>query len=221
MLKKILTSMTAAALVLAVAVTPAFAEYQLPDGADAPFTNQTGNDKIDGVEVEMAGYLGEDAIITDPDQPPTKYEINVTVPTALVWAAFESKAGVLDSPKYKIINNSQANVVTVDIASFEAKASTAQKPLDNDEIDKNLELAFDYKLNDTADTKGAIVLIKGDKTTATYLPGKATSAATIGNLDPRTAIDFTLEGKWLEPKFDVAKSVGYLMTLNFTYVTTP
>ena len=161
--KKIL-AVLAALIVLAGSPAAVFADGSFGEGTaqhnrdiagDSPFTldatnsNATGvkNDSADGQglvpkgkPIPVYGYVGEDAVITDPDSndpetPPEELDvdINVSVPVKILWAAFESDGGAVTSPNYRIKNNGDANL-KVTVVNF---ASTGT---DNNDIDKYLTL---------------------------------------------------------------------------------
>ena len=70
--------------------------------------------------IPIFGHVGPDATIIDPE-PAT--EIYVEVPIRIVFAAFESDAGVVSSPKYTITNLSEISELKVDIDNFRQKNS--------------------------------------------------------------------------------------------------
>jgi hypothetical protein len=117
-MRKILASIAALALMMSISISPAFADA--PGGVwtspDTIYEDERGGSPIDRT-VPMKGYVGEDASITKDDGTVTSYEINVSVPTTVLWAAFASEGGTISSPTYEIINNSSTRAVRVTLVS--------------------------------------------------------------------------------------------------------
>lgn len=103
-------------------------------------TNTTDETAPAEAEVPVYGYVGRDADITDPDpgdptKPPviteTGTRISVSVPTKLIWAAFASDGGTVQSPDYTISNNSSILDLDVSLVSFTADTSADNTAVDN------------------------------------------------------------------------------------------
>ena len=128
-MKKLFSVLTAAVIVFGMSATQVYA---------GPFDNAQQIDKhVDGdtinatektTEIPVYGYIGPDAdIIVDPNNPEdpptyTTYDINVIVPTSIIWAAFASDAdnpgGNIVSPEYYIKNLSNAHDLDISINQF-------------------------------------------------------------------------------------------------------
>jgi len=205
-MKKILAAVMACLLMMGFTVIPAFAEGSLPADTDVGYRDVTG-DSPESTDIPVYGYIGEDVDVTDPDPddpdtPPdfTPFEINVSVPVKIIWVAFESDAGAISAPNYKITNNSVGNNVAVAITSF---TGTATNP-DNATVDPDLILNL-------TGAPMARNVVNGDGITATYL----TTAATVGTLSARGSYTFSLGGTW-DGGFAVALMPTYEMVLTFT-----
>ena len=88
-----------------------------------------------GVEYESAannvevipiyGYLGPDKSIIEPDpddpETPPEVEIYVEVPVRIMFAAFESGAGAVASPRFTITNLSEISDIKIEIENFEQR----------------------------------------------------------------------------------------------------
>ncbi|MDR1539533.1 MAG: hypothetical protein LBU32_16340 [Clostridiales bacterium] len=108
----------------AFAGTPGF-------GAGAEFTPRNF-EAVDGstTQVPVYGYVGPDVEITDPrpdDEDAGLSQIDVSVPTKIIWAAFESDNKQVTSPVYKIINNSNKNDVKITMKSIAPKNSMQEQ----------------------------------------------------------------------------------------------
>jgi hypothetical protein len=142
-MKKILAVLTALIMMTAVAAIPAFADVTRSiDDSNIAYKDYTENSPLITDNIPVYGYVGEDAEITDtdptnPDTPPgtNAYEINVSVPVKILWAAFESDAGAVSAPDYHIKNNSRTYDLDVTLSSFLARVSAA-----NEEVDPFLTL---------------------------------------------------------------------------------
>jgi hypothetical protein len=168
MKKKLSAIALTAILVMALGVSPVFAAGSLPTSDEIEYIDIVGNDSVTtndnaaGLnEIPVFGYIGPDADIDDPDPedpkiPPVidKYEINVSVPVKIFWAAFESSNGAVTAPDYKIKNNSTntdgTNDVEVKLLSFEPRENSDQVP--DTELTLNLtgDLAYADVVSDTS-----------------------------------------------------------------------
>jgi len=137
-MKKIITTILATMLLVAVAA-PAFAA-----GTITPSTSYTDiqGDSAQNAVIPVYGYVGEDAAITDPTPTDpgtaptvTPYEINVSVPVKIIWAAFQTGGGAVTAPNYTIKNNSANNDLDVTLTSFAPRSSSS-----NTAVDSNLVL---------------------------------------------------------------------------------
>ena len=131
-MKKFIAILTVTALIFTLMAIPVHAaEPGITKSIDVTPENvfvQDGDGK--DVTIPVYGYVGEDAVITDPDKdkphiPPivTPAEINVSVPVKIIWAAFESDKGDVTAPTYHIKNNSTTpdyNLI-VTLTSFDAE----------------------------------------------------------------------------------------------------
>jgi hypothetical protein len=130
-MKKLVIIAMASILVLACSVVPSFADST--SFPAATYESVQGTSPQEGVSIPVYGYVGEDANIED-GEPPTvhTHAINVSVPTKVIWAAFESSGGAITSPDYHIKNNSNNNSLKVTLQSFTAQASSANDAVDGD-----------------------------------------------------------------------------------------
>jgi hypothetical protein len=152
--------------------------------------------------VPVNGYVGEAGAIDEDGV--TSHEVNVSVPTKVMWAAFEtsdSDSGSITAPEYKIRNNSRTNALKVTLTSFnKADGNTA-----NTEVDKNLTLNLTGNL-----AKEEIV--KGNGSAATYTINNTT--AFTGSLATQADWNFSLDGQYTG-SYDGAKSPTYNMVFSF------
>ena len=117
-IKKIISAVLATTMIATMSMS-AFAATWTPDPVN---TYPTANGQE---EIPMYGYVGP--VVTnptdpDPDDPGTNpwTALNISVPVKFIWAAFDNGAltgTAVDSPEYKIINNSQKDV-TVTVTDF-------------------------------------------------------------------------------------------------------
>ena len=201
-MKRFIAAMTAFILMMGLWAAPAFAEGSLPADSDIGYWSINGDAPQDAT-IPIYGYVGEDATITDPDpdgpgDPPTitPYEINVSVPVKIMWAAFESDAGAVSAPNYKITNNSEQNDVEVTLTSFLGTGT------DNAAVDKDLALSL------TGDLAKAVVT--GNGTSASYF----NTPDVIGVIDARDFWAFSLGGTYAGG-FDTVYLPTYEMVLTF------
>jgi hypothetical protein len=192
-----------AALVAAVLATVMFAMPALaaPNWA----TYNPGNEDVTGdapktKDITVYGYVGEDGTI-NPGVPPTvtPHEVNVSVPTQMMWAAFESDAGAIDAPGYYIKNNSQTSDLKVTVTGFAATGA------DNTTIDPNLTLT----LTGAELSTSASALV----TTGSYLTAnttKATPTFAAGN-----TWNFNFGGTWAGIFGSTAYNPSYTMSFLF------
>ena len=123
----------------------------------------------------------------------------MSVPVKIIWAAFESDAGAISAPNYKIINNSAANDVDVTLTSFSGSSTNT----DNAIVDPNLVLNL-------TGSEMAGNVVTGNGATATYL----TIPASKGTLNSRSEWTFSLGGMW-SGGFTTAYTPTYEMVLTF------
>ena len=124
-------------LCIAVMLSAASAVYAAPqidleNGVNADFDIDTSES---GIDTPIYGYIGPDAIITDPNpqNPDAPFvveksttDMEISVPVKLMWAAFASGGGEIISPEYSIENKS-AFAVDVTLTSFEQTSSQDDK----------------------------------------------------------------------------------------------
>ncbi|MCL2332639.1 MAG: hypothetical protein FWC54_04035 [Actinomycetia bacterium] len=136
-MKKIFATTLATMLLLSSVAAPAFAA----GGSITPSTSYTDiqGDSAQDATIPVYGYVGEDAVITDTDPSTpgsaptvTPYEINVSVPVKIIWAAFQSNAPAITAPSYYIKNNSASNALDVTLSSFTARSTSANSAVDAD-----------------------------------------------------------------------------------------
>jgi hypothetical protein len=227
--KKVL-AMLAAAAMLASAPAAVFADGSFGENTaqtdrdiagNAPFTldaeiydadgtisdSVLGGDPIKprGKPVPVYGYVGKDAVITDPDytdpdKPPVvtqlkESDINVSVPVKILWAAFEngsvspgSSAGEVISPEYYIRNNSKTTSLKVQVYRF---IPTGGVDVDaNTEIDKNLKLHLTSAAGSPFELAN---LVNGNGTNGVY-PYAATEGAETSGFVPGAQWRFGITG---------------------------
>jgi hypothetical protein len=192
--KKFLAGLLAMALILALNVTPAFAAGELPGPGDIDYTDVQGTSSQQPT-IPVYGYIGEDAEITDddPDDPneePTVnlYEINVSVPVKIIWAAFESDGNLVTAPSYHIKNNAHA----VD---------------DSRDVDVKL-VSFTGTNQDATDINSNLTLNLTGDIALTNVVGHISQALGSGELAQQGTWNFSLDGTW---------SGGFATTYNPTY----
>jgi hypothetical protein len=186
MKKKLSAIALTAILVMAIGVSPVFAAGSLPTEDEIEYQDVNGNSGITG-QIPVYGYIGADADIDDPDPEdpnvppePNVYEVNVSVPVKIFWAAFESDNGAVKSPNYKIKNNSKdtgTNNHDLDISliGFEATAGAAQDLVTAGEL--TLNLIGDIEAGNVVGTTPATAVAL---TTAKELPANITWIFKIG-----------------------------------------
>jgi len=198
MKKKVISVVMSLALALAVITTPAFAEdYVLPGDPDPTTNDALAGASTQDVDIPVFGYVGEDADVTDPEDP-IFYEINVSVPVALMWAAFETDGGAIVAPVYTIENRSAKNLVKVELTSFEGDGA------DNAAVDSVLTLNI-KSITGTFNQSGVVVA-------GAY----GINDAPKGTMDVRSAWTFTFDGTWAGNFSDGPFSPTYKMVLTFT-----
>ncbi|MCL2826033.1 MAG: hypothetical protein FWD72_01360 [Eggerthellaceae bacterium] len=195
--KKVVAMAVSMALAMAFMTTSAFADDD-PFGT-VPENDPAGNESfvstnpsID-VNIPVFGYVGEDADLSDPANP-RYYDISVSVPTRLMWAAFESEEGKIVAPNYQIVNRSTQHDVAVELTSFEADGP------DNAYVDSMLVLNLTGELAFT-----------GVVDNGTY---KAANKD-MGVLESLGTWVFSLDGTW-NGDFDKAYTPKYKMVLTFS-----
>jgi hypothetical protein len=203
-MKKLLTIALALVIALSLTAIPAFAAGgTLPDPDDIDYTTIQTNTTPHEQTIPVYGYLGEDAVIPPnyPEGDPTLYDINVSVPTKIIWAAFESDGGEISAPEYKIINHSKSKALNVTLLSFAGTGG------DNTDVDPVLELNLTGKLATTGVVNKSKDTYYTDNTTAFSSPLAANDTWT-----------FSLSGEYTG-NFNVAKKPTYNMILKFAVVT--
>ena len=73
---------------------------------------------VEELIIPVTGYLGPDSHVIVPEP---KTEIYVEVPVEIFFAAFESGAGIVTSPKYTISNLSDTSDLKIEIENFSQK----------------------------------------------------------------------------------------------------
>jgi len=211
-MKKLVTIILAVAFASSLCVAPAFAEtYKLPADDKISYGPLTDENTTTDTTIGVTGYVGEDAIIDpDPDVPPTTYDINVAVPTAIIWAAFESDGGKVVAPNYFVENRSANSKVKVSLVSFKAVNPAGEA---NSAVDGVLTL------NLVSKTVGAVgvnnIFVNGT--------GFSGTPVVLGTFDPRTTIEntgafkFTIDGKY-DGGFEKNLQPKYEMVLQFDHV---
>jgi hypothetical protein len=211
-MKKLLTIALALIMAFSLGAAPAFAEG---GSISDPSLSQT-DDTVQGATgteqaIPVYGYVGEDAIGTDTkpgtagNEPTwTPYEINVSVPTKIIWAAFESdkaKGNNITAPSYTITNNSEKNDLKVTLIGF-----TPGTGPDNTAIDTNLTL------NITGMQMATSEVFKGGfgKNNVAFSGSVLTKR---GGTTPQWS--FSLDGKYSGASYATAYKPTYTMTLKF------
>jgi hypothetical protein len=227
-MKKLLTGMLTASIIAALCAGPAFAGVFDPPGqTDAGLLSPTATNH----PIPVYGYVGEDALIEDPDPADpsatpevTTYDINIGVPVKILWAAFVSDGGDVTSPEYKIKNYSMSKAVKVSVVNVTKDTNT-----DNDAVDKYLNLSAHFVKKDGTNltvggnTNGMYALVTGNGTTATYNTVTALITTNIAPVTQATgAVDefrFTLEGTYDTTKWPTApKQPSYKIQFKFEAV---
>jgi hypothetical protein len=197
-MKKVITIAMAFMLIMAFSVVPSFAagSFQPPTYEDVQ------EDSPEDHTIPVYGYVGEDGDL-DNGQPPTitTHAINVSVPTHIIWAAFEGDKGEVTSPNYYIKNNSKTLDLNVTIKDFTAEDSEG-----NNAVDSALTLTLEGK--------------NGEFGTSTTLFDK--TEVITGNTDKidntftaNTKWEFTIGGLYDSEDFDTPQQPEYSMVLLF------
>jgi hypothetical protein len=256
-MKKLLTIALALVMALSLTAIPAFAATPF-DGVDkAP--NKIYGATYDATtatgEVPVYGYVGEaknvvdngtdpdgDGIKTDPENPNlppsyVPYLVNVSVPTKIIWAAFETDKGVITAPEYKIVNNSLKNNLNVTLVSFTAgytgynNGDTAA----NTVVDKDLTLNIAAPAGDTSSPFAQEEVVKGTDQSVTYFGSSPANSNPIKDGSNNNAVlakatkseqgevtthpwNFTIGGSYTG-SFTTEYHPTYTMTLKFEVVT--
>jgi hypothetical protein len=218
-MKKIIAILAALTLMMSIGVSPAFAEGEIDPGT-IEYKSITGDSPQDNQTIPVYGYVGEDVTLEDEtpgdeEEPPVinKYEINVSVPVKIIWAAFESDAGVVTAPQYKIMNKSEESTVAVTLVSFAASGTTDAA---NTAVDKKLTLNMTGNFPGGS-SAGNIAVITSDGDDATY-PVNDTMVTTSTPLAARGEYTFTLAGTY-GGSFATAYEPKYTMTFEFSVPT--
>jgi hypothetical protein len=223
-MKKLIAIVAVAVMVLSLGTVAAFAADQ-----DFPFdelkTTQSAvnvtadEDDAVGHTIPVYGYVGPLGKVKEEnegdegnkDVSPIVTPINVSVPTKLFWAAFESDKGNITAPKYKIENGADydVNVVLTSFTNANGNAS------DNDYVDKYLDLNL---VNDGSTTvfgsNGTAVVKKGN--VADYLGDDTDEDVTLGKLSSKSAWNFSFGGEFKGDFPDTTWTPKYTMVLTFS-----
>ena len=164
--------------------------------ASAAGGNTTTNGSDGNQIIPVQGYIDSNEAVIDPTT-----EIYVEVPVEILFAAFESDAGAVTSPRYTITNLSEVSGVKVEILNFTQRDDPAAS------LNGQLSLKLvDYDGNDLATD-----MFPNDYQTAKLLTGHLAAADGSG----ANKLGFTVGGTWdgsfaerLYPEFD--------MTLKFS-----
>ena len=124
MKRKILASILALCIMVSISAVAFATEEPDPNPTHRPVT-------VESDVIPIFGHIGSDSAVIDPEP-----EIYVEVPLRLVFAAFESEAGVISSPRYTITNLSAISDVKIEIESL-TQTNDATVPLND-----NLSLEF-------------------------------------------------------------------------------
>ena len=158
--------------------------------------------------IPVYGYVGPDEIIIPPNpdesKPQPELEIYVELPTYIMFAAFESDAGTVTSPKFKITNLSDQNDVKVEIEQFEQRL---EPEID---LEDNLFLQLQNSKNEwiTHD------LFPGDYSAGKLLIGNLSKYAE--NSDDNT-FEFMIGGLW-SGSLDTELQIVFDMTIKFSAI---
>jgi hypothetical protein len=222
--KKLIAILTTMVFALAMFTVPVLAgvaprdievkpEYRTVVSGPTTYTMETS--------IPIYGYVGPDALITDPDpdskdpdKPPivSLDAISVSVPVKLIWAAFEGNTQVpkptppvdIESANYYIKNIHATNRVKVTLVDVTAKNFTPQPtPAQNDYDAVNPWLKLDLEFIGTASTmqkQHLVISTYPDATTAgtwAYL-GQVSNPGNIvlGIMNPGVEWPFKLSGSW-------------------------
>lgn len=141
-MKKFFAITCALIFVMCMSLT-AFAAPSLPAiGTNDDAEIDTSNNEV---ETPVYGYVGPDALITDPvptdpgtepDVDPVATDMEISLPVKLMWAAFASDGGAVTSPTYTIENKS-AFAVDVELTSFD-QTNTVRNATKDAQISLNL-----------------------------------------------------------------------------------
>ncbi|MGI6004292.1 MAG: hypothetical protein ACOX88_02600 [Christensenellales bacterium] len=125
-MKKFVTFLCVVALLTSLSLTALAAPAFVPATSTNKDYTLSDEDNEPTVTTPVYGYVGPDAIITDPDpedpdaQPEVEViatDMEISVPVKLMWAAFASGGGTIVSPSYTIENKSPF-AVDVELTSF-------------------------------------------------------------------------------------------------------
>ncbi|MDR1272853.1 MAG: hypothetical protein LBK04_07700 [Clostridiales Family XIII bacterium] len=215
---KLISSLALIAMMVSMFTMFAFADGSLPDHVDY---GSVEGDSAETAKIPVYGYLGEDVNIdpgTGDDEPDVKpYEVNVSVPTKFIWAAFETDDGAISSPVYHIRNNARvegndhSRDLNVRMFKFEREAVNPS----NDEIDKYLRLLLSKADSNTFNGPD-ISLISGNGTNASYGSSTPIGSAKLG---ANSQWDFKLTGTYdskIGRGFDKAYTPKYTLTFEFS-----
>jgi hypothetical protein len=148
--------------------------------------------------------------------------IDVSVPTKLIFAAFEPDKGVITAPNYEIINNSADTPVNVSITGLTETDMTNASGLTLTTADTPGTNQFNLYFNGKVGADTATATSTTDKlSTGSFSP--SLSVCTLGpkgsTNSPFDTYFFTLAGKYVG-SFDIAKYPVYAITFTFTAATT-
>ncbi|MDR1068144.1 MAG: hypothetical protein LBL36_02730 [Clostridiales Family XIII bacterium] len=138
---RLLSSFVLSILLVSLFTVTAFAGTFSPAPAYNDVQSSPASATSKAAPIPVYGYIGEDEDLVDPDPedpdtPPTVYQVNVSVPVKILWAAFESDGGAITSPTYHVKNNSSTKDLDIELTSFAATG------VDNATVDKYVDLAF-------------------------------------------------------------------------------
>lgn len=220
-MKKLMTITLALVMALSLSAIPAFAGEKGVDDltGESSYTNQKDAAKETTIIIPAFGYTGEDAIVShdvadDADDEgdisvAPVYEINVTVPVKVIWAAFKSDNNDIAAPDYHISNNSTFNDLKVTLVKFTAKAGSEAE---NTAVDKDRTL----NLKSSGEHFGDTVALIASGSSAEYKYTDGTSP--FGNsLAKKDTWNFSFGGTYgSEPSvFDEPHRPQYDMQLKF------
>ncbi len=224
-MKQLLTLTLAATMVAGTSLTAAASStgtgFNPPVQEDEKIVFDSDTQSSEDTEIPVYGYVGPDAVLLDedPDDPDTAptpkdpnevdYEINVSVPVKILWAAFEGdkdSSGIAEvaSPDYYIRNNSEELSVSVTADSFSATGT------DNTYVDSYWEEALTLTSQNSI-MKSDVKL--GD------------AAVNLGSLAATDQMEFNITGELnvddVESAYSTANSGGDIMNSDYSEVLQP
>ena len=177
----------------AMALTLVLCMMLVISGAAIDYNTTTSNAEV----IPVHGYVGPDAYVTPPDPEKSETEIYVQVPVQIMFAAFESDAGAVTSPKFTITNLSEVSDVKVEVEQF------VQRSFPDVDVDGKLSL----KLVDFDNQDLVSNLFPADYQTPKLLTGNLSRY--VEGVDGNE-LEFMVGGMWsgtfadeLKPAFDM------------------